>query len=275
MGNETEVIRQQMAETRSSLQDKLETLEQQVKETVQEATDSVQTVKEAVQETVGTVKETVQDTVESVKGTVQDTVESVKQSLNVSDHVRNHPWLFFAGAATVGFVGTRWLSERQELRERYDTTFMPPPRPVMMASSTAPAARPNGARPAPTASSSASEAKTPSFWSKITEHYGDELKRLQGLAIGTVAAVVRQMIEPATPPAIAEQVHEILDSFTTKLGGTPVHGPLFASEERSETNPAEYRHDAGMQRPEESSSASGPREFEMGSKRIFNTGRDR
>lgn len=102
MGNETEVIRQQMAETRSSLQDKLETLEQQVKETVQEATDSVQTVKEAVQETVGTVKETVQDTVESVKGTVQDTVESVKQSLNVSDHVRNHPWLFFAGAATVG-----------------------------------------------------------------------------------------------------------------------------------------------------------------------------
>jgi len=102
MANEPEVIRQQMEETRSDLQTKLETLEQQVKDTVQEAT-------EAVSDTVATVKETVKETVETVKETVEETVESVKETFNLTRQVQAHPWPAFACATLVGFVGSRLL----------------------------------------------------------------------------------------------------------------------------------------------------------------------
>lgn len=233
MDNEAEVIRNQMADTRSSLQDKLEILEYQVKETVQEATDSVQTVKEAVKETV-----------ESVKEGVQETVESVKQSLDVGQQVQNHPWLFFAGAMAVGFVGTRLLSASSPAPRSQEPLPTPSPllpRPVTVGG---PRLTPrNGAKsPPPTAK--------PSIWSKIAEHYGDELNKLQGLAVGTVAAVIREMIEPATPPALAEQVNDILDSVTTKLGGKPVHGPILApqGESKEKGEPAEYEHEAQVQK---------------------------
>jgi ElaB/YqjD/DUF883 family membrane-anchored ribosome-binding protein len=102
MENEPEVIRQQMCDTRASLQDKLETLEQQV-------TDTVQGAAEAASETVQTVKEAVQDTVEAVKSTVENTVESVKDTLSLSKQVEAHPWGMFIGAALVGYAGTRLL----------------------------------------------------------------------------------------------------------------------------------------------------------------------
>jgi len=110
MDNSTEVIRQQMEETRNSLQDKLETLEEQVKHTVQEATETVTTVKE----TVASVRESVKESVDTVKDSVHDTVESVKESLSVERQFREHPWLMFAGAAAVGFLGGRLLSRLSE-----------------------------------------------------------------------------------------------------------------------------------------------------------------
>jgi ElaB/YqjD/DUF883 family membrane-anchored ribosome-binding protein len=102
MDNESQVIHQQMAETRTALQDKLETLEQQVKETVQNAT-------EAVTETVSTVKEVVHETVETVKESVQDTVETVKETFDLRQQVERHPWTMFFGAAAIGFIGGRLL----------------------------------------------------------------------------------------------------------------------------------------------------------------------
>ena len=87
MDSESQVIHQQMEDTRTSLQDKLESLEQHVTDTMHNATDAVT------------------DTVDSVRGAVQDTVDSVKDTFDVRHQVERHPWTMFLGAALVGFVG--------------------------------------------------------------------------------------------------------------------------------------------------------------------------
>jgi ElaB/YqjD/DUF883 family membrane-anchored ribosome-binding protein len=201
MANEPEVIRQQMEETRSGLQEKLETLEQQVKDTVQGAT-------EAVSETVETVKETVKDTVETVKVTVEETVESVKDTFNLSRHVQEHPWAALACATVAGFVGTRltmrWMPDGRQPPAA--PAYVPP---VSIAS----------APPAPSAPKR-------SWWSWIADHYRDELDKLQGLAVGTAGGMVREMLTEKLQPELRARVKEIVDGFTTKLGGQLIEGPI-------------------------------------------------
>jgi ElaB/YqjD/DUF883 family membrane-anchored ribosome-binding protein len=221
---EPDEIRQQMEQTRESLQSKLVTLQQQVKDTVQEATGAV----EAVKETVVTVKDTVQGTVETVKDTVQDTVDTVqeavgtvKDSLDLGRHVQEHPWLMVGGAALVGFVGTRLLSRIGE------------PAPTASPAQPKPAQR-NGHAASIHASAPPEPKRT--WWDMLGEHYGDELTKLKGLAVGTVGGVVREMVVANVGPALADQVKEVLDSFTTKLGGKVINGPILKGSPGPEQN---------------------------------------
>jgi hypothetical protein len=64
----------------------------------------------------------------------------------------------------------------------------------------------------------------------IGEHYADELNKLQGLAIGVIGAVVREMVTSWSPPALTEQITDVVDSLTTKLGGKTIHGPLYQAQ---------------------------------------------
>jgi ElaB/YqjD/DUF883 family membrane-anchored ribosome-binding protein len=205
-----------MEETRISLQDKLETLEQQVKETVQgaaeAATETVQTVKEAVQETVGTVKDT-----------VQETVQSVRQTFDLRRQVEKHPWPMFIGATMVGFVSTRVLSRALDTTSQAGVpkTFaaMPSPGPSFL--------HRNGADNGVVAGSSAAAIPDkPGFLGKIAEHYSDELAKLKGLAIGALGNVVRETLTTGVSPALSQQIAEIVDNVTVKLGGQPIREPL-------------------------------------------------
>jgi ElaB/YqjD/DUF883 family membrane-anchored ribosome-binding protein len=234
MANEPnpEVIRQQMQETRQGLQEKLETLENQVKETVQGAT-------EAVSETVETVKETVKDTVETVKETVTDTVESVKETFNLSHHVEQHPWPAFACATLAGFVGTRLLMR-----------YLPPTASIP--------ARMATASPSPSYLKAAHyqegggvplaepQQKPGGFWSWLGDHYSDELNKLKGLAIGVAGGLVRDMVTEHVAPELGEKVKEVIDNFTTKLGGQPFHGSILGGNSQdqdqgdTERRPEEY-----------------------------------
>jgi len=209
MDNESEVIRQQMENTRTDLQEKLETLEQQVKDTVQGATD-------AANETVQTVKDAVQETVETMKDTVQETVASVKQSLDVKAHIENHPWPMFVAATAAGFVVGRLMAGPESSQAAVAT--YPPQRE---SATRAPAgSKHNGKHAKP---------ESPGLFARLAESYSEELKKLQGLAIGAAAAVVRYMLINSVPPAMVDQINELVDGMTTKLGAKPLHGEMFKS----------------------------------------------
>jgi ElaB/YqjD/DUF883 family membrane-anchored ribosome-binding protein len=247
--NDPEAIRQQMEQTRESLQSKLEILEQQVKETVEEATGAVSETAQAVKETVENVKDTLQGTVETVKDTVQDTVETVKDTFDLNKHVQEHPWLMCAGAAALGFAGARLLTRIGGMQEsrvpsysaapqmtggtngRYaQNYYSPPPQPP--------------APPAP---------PQRSWWSKIAENYSEELDKVRWLAIGTLGSVVREMVASNVGPDLSEKVKEVIDSVTKKAGGQIVEGPILTSSEETrcgdEPRSVHQRNDANGKTP--------------------------
>jgi len=229
MANEPEVIRQQMEETRSGLQTKLETLEQQVKDTVQDAT-------EAVSDTVDTVRDTVKETVETVKETVHDTVESVKETFNLSRHVQEHPWPAFACAALAGFVGTRLVFRL--MPDRQGSAVTPTSAPPTSLYSSPPAATASAFSPPP--------AERGSWWSWLTDHYGQELDKLKGLAVATAGGVLREMLTENLQPEFSQRLKEVIDGFTVKLGGEPIEGPILvtpssaSTPSRQERKPEDY-----------------------------------
>jgi ElaB/YqjD/DUF883 family membrane-anchored ribosome-binding protein len=215
MDNEPQVTREQMEQTRTALQDKLEALEQQVTQTVQGAAD-------AATETVQTVKEAVQETVATVKDSVEETVDTAKRSLDLTQHVREHPWTMFLAATAVGFIATRSLAGR-----RMPESGATMPVAGGSVSATPALGRPNGrhglfSSEKPTRQPQAVAEEAPGVLTRIADHYGDELAKVQSLAVGTVGAVVRDMLISHTPPAMAEQIKEIVNGFTEKLGGKPI-----------------------------------------------------
>jgi len=235
MDNQPEVIRQQMEETRTSLQEKLEVLEQQVLHTVKEAgqtvenvketveavkdvvEESVSTAKEGVQETVATVKDTLSDTVATVKETVSDTVETVKETFNLNHQVDKHPWPMMAGAVLVGFLGGKLMQRAPATMARAvpaQEHVPTPPMPTPHART-----RTNGKHHGP-------GRRPATFWDKMTEQYKDEIDKLKNLAVTAVGGIVRELVTEAAPPALAEGITNVVDGITTKLGGAPAQGPI-------------------------------------------------
>jgi len=195
--NEPELneLRHQMQETRSSLAEKLDALESKVLSPVQDAT-------EAVANTVEDVKEVV----ESVTESVQETVETVKETFNFSDRVREHPWLMFGGAFTAGFLGGWFfLPRREERMTLTPTAYQPQP-----------------------------EARVEQKEEQEDEGFAP-LQMVKGLAIGTLMGVIREMLTGALPANLTGNVRQMVDEFTTQLGGNPIT----SSEREQESSPAE------------------------------------
>jgi len=232
MENEPEVIRQQMEETRSSLQDKLEVLEQQVINTMQEANqtveavkDTVEAVKDSVQDTVQTVKETMHGTVESVKDSVHDTVESVKETLDIERQVRAHPWTMMAGATVFGFVAAKVLDHLLAPPSVAAKMAMAPQVPPFygVASLSGPARsyreQTNGGPSPPRPPQS-------SWWTKLAQSYSAEIEKAKALAISAAGGIARDLVNQSVSPPIGEKINEIVDSVTAKLGGQPLQGSI-------------------------------------------------
>jgi len=213
-----EVIKHQMLETRASLAEKLETLEQQVVGTVHGATS-------AVTDTVECVKEAVQQTVELAKTSVQDTVDAVKDSLDLSRHVCEHPWVMLGGSVAVGYAAGYLLNHAEGSGTGADLGRVPSLSTLVAP----PGAEGNGvssrtAEMAPTVTPPASTSQ--SLLGELGQTFEGELNQLKGLALGTLLGVVRDMITSAAPPQIGSQVADIINSATLKLGGQPIHGPV-------------------------------------------------
>jgi hypothetical protein len=192
-----EVILQQMHDTRSSLADKLENLEQQVVDTVHTATS-------AVSDTVTRVKDAVHDTVATVKDSVQSTVTSVKDSFDIPAHVDRHPWAMMAGSVALGYLGERFLSPSgsKSVRERRPTSSGP---------------EANGSHQAP--EKPAAGSATENRFTGVAQLLGPEIATLKGLAIGSVLGLVRDMVAKSAPPRLRDQLVELINKVTEKLGG--------------------------------------------------------
>ena len=113
MNETTEMIREQMHETRASLFGKLESLEHHVSQTVQ-------STGAAVNATVGAV----QETVETVTEAVQDAVRSASNAVDVPRQIDRHPWLALGGSVALGFLAAELLHRS---KKRSKTATLPCP----------------------------------------------------------------------------------------------------------------------------------------------------
>jgi hypothetical protein len=210
-------LREEMEQTRTNLSEKLGTLEEKVVTTVEGATT-------AVADTVATVTDAVQGTVESVKKGVGGAVETVKETFNIPRQVERRPWAMFAGSVAVGFAAGKLLDLLPLGGEAVA-------RGMSAASATA--------RPAYTPSSAARSWSAPSEdggkgWLQwFQEAFGPEIDKVKGLAVGTALGLVRDLVAQAVPETLGPQIKEVIDSFTTKLGGKPVEGPVLPERQTS------------------------------------------
>jgi len=211
----------------------------------------------------------VQETVDTVKESVQDTVQSVKDTFNLERQMRDHPWALFAGATALGFVGGRLLGRMSRATDeerippftggRYGESFTPTATGPGYGASRSASARPlgNGYGERPTAGSSSTPppsqpAEEKASWlSGITSHFGDEIAKLKGLAIGAVGGAVRDLLMAAAPPALAPRLREVVEGMTEKLGGQRLEGSILNMDSgtRDEGDAREERYEAKMGRP--------------------------
>jgi len=191
MENE-ELIRRDMERTREALTDKLEILEDKVIHSVQQATS-------AVTETVATVKET-----------VHEGVETVKDAVDISSHVDKHPWLMLGGAMMTGYVmGTLLFGAEKPVRREE--------KPGGASGALRSHGQGNGHHK-PRTEKSQAPAST-SSWMTMLE---PEIEKFKGLALGVALGTVREALTAEIPPHLAEQVGQIIDAVTLKVGGNPL-----------------------------------------------------
>src|SRR5262249_42601854 len=142
-----EEIREQMAETRASLVDKIEALE------------------EKVLGTVGTAQATVEHTVESVKETVEDSVAAVKRTFDLQCQVEQRPWVMLGASVAAGYgLGLVYASMRPDHGRQ--------------------PASPNGfqtAQPAPFSPDKQAEKKKPGWAKQLTNRFAEEIGELEGI----------------------------------------------------------------------------------------------
>ena len=288
MDKQSDLIKHQMEHTRAALTDKLEILEHQVsdtvtgaaetvekvrstvQETVSDAVETVEKVRHAVQETVSgaaesvaSMKHAVQDTVDSVRHSVRETAEAVSETLDVRKQVEKHPWAMMAGATAVGFgVGV--------LISRVD---------VPSAASSAVSSAAHSAKSMASHWGGSAGDHSPQWTGPQREQFAPRhqpvsqeespwmpaVNKLKGLAIGAMFGVLRDVLSKSMPDTLRGQVGEVIDNFTTSLGGKPIAGKILPDswnggqqerEESHESRQAKERDwQGGSRRPRQTAMA--------------------
>jgi len=206
MASEPDVIRHQIEQTRESLTEKIETLEEQVKGTIQD-------VKDTVENTVDAVTEKVQDTVDSIQNHVEGTVAAVRRTFDIPYQVQQHPWAMAGCSLLAGMTVGYFLASRRPLPP-YWASRRSTPRPDIQGFSAPPPPAPQG----------------PSLVSRLLDQFEPEIEKVKGMAIGALLGMARDYIKQVVPPNLAPNLEEVLDGFTRKMGGQPVHGPVLSQE---------------------------------------------
>jgi ElaB/YqjD/DUF883 family membrane-anchored ribosome-binding protein len=210
MASEPDVNRlhEEIDQTRANLSEKLETLENQVLGTVQSA------------------RENVEGTIEQVTSTVQETVAQVKKTFDLDYQMQVRPWVLVGGSVSAGLlVGALVGRESRGVRHRgfggFPSHHHAPYPPAE--GRAAPEMETPGSYTA-----LRSEPAGPSFFQSLWQQFQPELEKVKEMAIGYAAGAVRDMVKQSLP-AFGQQIDEIMNNVTNKLGGTPVHGPVLST----------------------------------------------
>ena len=197
MDETTELMRQQLVDTRSQLNEKLVSLEQQVSNTV-ESTGS------ALNATVGAV----QETVESVTSAVEAVVQSVTNAIDLRQQFRQHPWLILGGSVALGYLSVGFMERSEEssvVPQKHGASPMPGARNVE------PAAPPSPRDDAsePRAISAANKAESTSFlWHQLSTAVTSALVGIVQDAATHVVPQVMQYLSQCNTAAKSSE-HEV------------------------------------------------------------------
>lgn len=215
MPPETELIKQQMGQTRAALSEKLEHLETKILGTVDTTTD---TLGHTVQEVGTTVRETAQD----VRATLHEAMSSVREAFDVSRQMHEHPWALVGGSVLAGYVGGLMLDnlERGHMPSLPSLAapeqLLPHDSEVRERIESQPPARRTGS----------------TLFKALFESFAPELDKLKAAAVGMALGVVRDKLRESVPPQMQQNFNDLMDRVTTKLGGelTPP-GAMFGQSE--------------------------------------------
>lgn len=206
-GKTPEDYEREMLQTRESITEKVAALENQVVGSVQTAAETLSDTVAAVKSFVSHAPETVSEGVKQATAAVSD---AVKDSLDISGHVRRHPW---AAVGTSTFLGcvVGWLVSRG----RSDSGT---PTAVNFAVPAAP----------PPARSSADG--KPGLADEFMGMIGDKVKDLARTALEAVSTAVKENIQTGLPQVVNEAAARLTNSgsegcespFADRMGGRPV-----------------------------------------------------
>jgi len=213
MDHELEVTREQIAETQAALSDKLQTLKHRVVDTVQDAAN------------------TVTETVQNVKFAVHESVKNVKDTFDLRLQVNRRPWGIVVGSIALGYMSGYLLLRNGSARPQTNGRRQPaPPDKLPIAKQQNGVAKRHGYVEGLEKKSDQDVADRPSepgSLSPAPNRFESEIRKLKGLAIGTVLSLVRDLITEAAQEPTKAVLAEVMDSITVKLGGEPIRGPVF------------------------------------------------
>ncbi|MCE9525084.1 MAG: DUF883 C-terminal domain-containing protein, partial [Planctomycetales bacterium] len=168
----------------------------------------------------------IQNTVQSVRESVRETAETVSETLDVCKQVEKHPWAMMAGATAVGF-GVGVLVSRVDVPEAASAMASSI---TSRANSSSGTNGNNGSWSGPPPSVFQQEKRRESNGSRPRQESDEEspwmpaVNKLKGLAIGAMFGVLRDVLAKSMPESLSGQVGEVIDNFTTTLGGKPIVG---------------------------------------------------
>jgi len=240
---ELEVIRDEMEQTRANLADKLGALEEQVQKTVTSASETVTSTVEGVKEVVDTVSET---------------VGSVTETFNISKHIEQHPMLSMGVALAAGVALSQLFGgSRQPVVVQQQPQPQPPPPPPQPQWHSQPAATaPPPSQPQEQSQGWIDKAASmlPSLDSllpDVKEIGNTVITGLGGLAVGSVMAVIRDLVAKNLPQDWTSEINKLVDQVTEQLGGKPQPVKHEQNGQESQKHEEKQPEQKSQERPQE------------------------
>lgn len=244
MPPETELIKQQMGQTRAALTEKMETLENKVLGTVDRTagtvSNTVELVGSTVRDTVQQVGSTVSGASRDVRAALHETVGSVRDALDVSRQIQEHPWVMLGGSVFVGYVGGRLLDGLE--RGHLPSLLSLPAAPEQLLPRDSEVRERGESAPVPRRSGS-------SFLRALLDTFSPELDKLKRMALGAAMGLVRDKLGESVPTPMKENFSELMDRVTQKLGAEPPPPSAMLAkggDEHEDRNGSEMARSMGM-----------------------------